>query len=233
MGARLYGGKSGKERQLERRERLLEAGLELFGTIGYPAAGIERLCAEAGLIPRYFYESFATREELLVAVYDRIIADTERRVFEALASSPREATARVARGLRAFIRSYLDDPRRGRIVCLEVVGVSSSLERHRRDDVWRFARIIVGEIQTLARAGLLPKRDARYTARALAGATNELVIEWLTMPDPLPVRRLEREILLVYLATFAGSAAASAAVTTLGADLGERAASRSHARGPT
>lgn len=218
MGARRYGGKSAKERRGARREQLLEAALSLFGTAGYGATSIERVCTEAGIIARYFYESFPSRETLLVAVYDRIIAETEERVETVLAEASADPVERMARGVGAFVRSYLDDPRRGRIVCLEVVGVSPALERHRRQDVWRFARIIDRESKLLARAGLLPDRDSRYTARALAGATHELIVDWLTAPSALSRRRLEQEILLVYLATFAGSAAAVATMTRAARD---------------
>jgi len=186
----------------------MSAALALFGSAGYGATSIGRICEEAGVIPRYFYESFPSREALLVAVYDRIIAETEERVRDALAGAPADPIDRMARGLHAFLHSYLDDPRRGRVVCLEVVGVSPALERHRRQDVWRFANILVQETKHLARAGLLPDRDSRYTARALAGATHELVVERLTAPGALSVRRLEREVLLLYVATFSGSAAA-------------------------
>ena len=44
-----YGGRSAAERRAERRERLLAAGLELFGTRGYAATSIERLCAAASV----------------------------------------------------------------------------------------------------------------------------------------------------------------------------------------
>jgi AcrR family transcriptional regulator len=210
VAARRYAGKSGAERRAERRAQLLDAALALFGTEGYAATSIAHVCEEAGIITRYFYESFETREALLVAVYDRIIEETEQRVRVALAEASSDPIDRMAGGLRAFLHSYLDDPRRGRIVCLEVVGVSPGLERHRREDVWRFAKIIVRENESLVRAGLLPDRDSRYTARALAGATHELIVERLTAPRTLSVERLEREVLLLYVATFSGSGAASA-----------------------
>jgi len=66
-----YGGRTADERRAERRERLLDAGLELFGTQGYANTSIEALCSATRLNPRYFYESLKTREELLRAVYDR------------------------------------------------------------------------------------------------------------------------------------------------------------------
>jgi AcrR family transcriptional regulator len=186
----------------------MAAGLAVFAIEGYAATTVERVCKEAELIARYFYESFGSREELLLAVYDRIISETEQRVRAALAEAPADPMVRMARALHAFVGSYLNDPRRGRIVCIEVVGVSPELERHRRDDLWLFAAIIDTEIRALARAGLLPKRDSRYTARALAGAINELVIEWLTAPAPPSVRKLEWEMLLFTVAIFAGTPAA-------------------------
>jgi hypothetical protein len=82
----------------------------------------------------------------------------------------------------------------------------------------RFARIIDRESKRLALAGLLPDRDSRYTARALAGATHELIVDWLTAPTTLSRRRLEREVLLVYMATFAGSAAAVASLERMTRD---------------
>ena len=38
-----YGGRTATQRRAERRQRLMTAALELFGTEGYPATSIERL----------------------------------------------------------------------------------------------------------------------------------------------------------------------------------------------
>ena len=69
---RPYGGVSANERIATRRTRLLEAGLELFGTDGYLASGVKDVCREAGLTDRYFYESFRDTRELFIAVFDRV-----------------------------------------------------------------------------------------------------------------------------------------------------------------
>src|SRR5690606_27216755 len=65
---RRYGGMSDQERRDERQRRFLEAGLETFGSLGYSATTTRRLCAEAGLTQRYFYQSFEGMEALFVAV---------------------------------------------------------------------------------------------------------------------------------------------------------------------
>jgi len=61
---RTYGGLSETERVNERRERFLEAGLEVFGSLGMRGATVRKLCKEASLTERYFYESFTDTDAL-------------------------------------------------------------------------------------------------------------------------------------------------------------------------
>ena len=68
---RTYAGESLSERTARRRQQFLDAGLQVFGTTGYRTATVRQLCKQAGLTDRYFYESFASTEDLLVAVYER------------------------------------------------------------------------------------------------------------------------------------------------------------------
>ncbi|MBK7977635.1 MAG: TetR/AcrR family transcriptional regulator, partial [Deltaproteobacteria bacterium] len=65
---RSYRGKAAGDRSAERHRRFVEAGLELFGNHGFSATTVKALCTEAGLTERYFYESFANREELFLEV---------------------------------------------------------------------------------------------------------------------------------------------------------------------
>src|ERR1019366_4168437 len=105
---RVYRGQSNLERREERRDRLLAAGLDLFGTAGYAATSIEGICTTAGVTARHFYEHFASREALLRAVYDGVIAETQRAVLRALTHST-DAEARATAGVRAFVHAYLED----------------------------------------------------------------------------------------------------------------------------
>src|SRR5699024_11927589 len=52
-----------------------------FGTVGYRAATVGAVCETAGLNKRYFYESFATLEDLLCEVYRRGVADLRAAVL--------------------------------------------------------------------------------------------------------------------------------------------------------
>src|SRR6201988_5481549 len=67
---RQYGGHSAEERQLARRERLIEAAIRVYGEVGYRNATVKAVCEAAELTERYFYESFANSEALLIAAFD-------------------------------------------------------------------------------------------------------------------------------------------------------------------
>src|SRR5207244_8675550 len=97
-GARPHAGVPATERGAERRARLLEAGLEALGSEGSKGTTVRRVCELARLNPRYFYESFASIDELAVAVFERIVAEAMEAVLEVVARNrdDPEATARAA-----------------------------------------------------------------------------------------------------------------------------------------
>src|SRR6201996_1929015 len=70
-----YDGKTAAERVAERRARLIDAGIELFGEHGYAGTSIRAVLRQAGLRDRYFGESFADLDALLAAAYDQLIEE--------------------------------------------------------------------------------------------------------------------------------------------------------------
>jgi AcrR family transcriptional regulator len=179
---RRYGGKSAPERRAERRERLLDAGLELFGTRGYGATTIEAICGEAHLNPRYFYAEFKTRETLLQAVYDRHVYAVYEIVMRALAEAPPEPRARLEASLHAFIDGTLADPRAARINYFEMVGVSHELETHRREVLRGYGAMVVQQIEELTRGRPARGLNLQLTAMALVSATDGLITDWMMDP---------------------------------------------------
>jgi AcrR family transcriptional regulator len=155
----------------------MEAGLELFGTLGYPRTSIRAVSAEAALNSRYFYESFSSREDLLYCVYQRILNDIFAKAAEAVAREDTlEAQARAS--LRAGWTAVTDDRRKARIVAIEVVGVSERLERLRRENRHALAQLTAD--RALALAGDLRLRlDPVITARFLMGGVVELLADWI------------------------------------------------------
>jgi AcrR family transcriptional regulator len=179
VARRTYGGRSAGERRAERRERLLSAGLALFGTEGYAAASIEKLCTHAGVSTRNFYEEFTSREDLLMALHNRILEQSFQAVVAALeGTSDASLRERFTRAVRAFITTTASDPRWARLSYVEIIGVSNTVEQHRLTWRERWAEFLVSEAKRAVERGEAEDRDFHLSAVALIGAVNELVHHW-------------------------------------------------------
>ncbi|HET8619167.1 MAG TPA: TetR/AcrR family transcriptional regulator [Acidimicrobiales bacterium] len=201
---RRYGGRTAEERRESRRTALLDAGYDLYGTVGYRNVSIERVCSHARLTARSFYEEFGSREALLRAVYDRTIAHAAEAVFSAMAAAGDGVRDVAEAGIAAFVHAMLDDPRAARIVHLEVVGVSEGMEGHRRQVLRAFADIVAAEGLRL-NAGRVPDGlDPRPTALALVGGGNELIVDWLQSEDKLSLDALIVVLTDLFVAASAG-----------------------------
>ncbi|GAA2794630.1 TetR/AcrR family transcriptional regulator [Saccharopolyspora taberi] len=164
-----WGGTSLPERRAVRREKLLAAGLDLLGTQGSAAVAVRSVCRRAELTDRYFYENFADREALLLAVYDQVAGEAKEALEEAVRDSPHEPAAAV----EAFLGVLTDDPRKGRVLLLEPM-TDAALGARGAELMPVFADLVA------ARLGGDPSgRAARMTATALIGALSNLFVRWL------------------------------------------------------
>jgi AcrR family transcriptional regulator len=187
------------DRRAQRRESLLAAGLELFGTRGFQATSIRDVSTQASLNSRYFYESFATKEDLLERVYRRIVRDLASAVIEATAHESRSLEAQARAGLAASWQVFTADRRKARVLALEVVGVSERLERLRRDNRHAFADIIVRN--ALSYVGDVELRlDPMLAARALMGASMDLLVDWINDDLDASVEEIVEHLTALYTA---------------------------------
>jgi AcrR family transcriptional regulator len=156
----------------------MEAGLELFGTLGYANTSVRAISAAAALNSRYFYESYRSREDLLYALYQRIVTGIFTRAAEATArETTLEEQARA--GLRAAWTAVTEDRRKARIVAVEVVGVSERLERLRQETRQALAQLTADNAMSLAGQGITLRLDPVLTARFLMGGVVEVLLEWI------------------------------------------------------
>lgn len=81
------------------------------------------ICAEAGLATRYFYESFADREEFIAAVFDWVVATLAGSTQAAVAAAP--AMEQTRAGMSTIVLSIESDPRIGRLM------FTPAVQRHR------------------------------------------------------------------------------------------------------
>ncbi|MET0134088.1 MAG: TetR/AcrR family transcriptional regulator [Kibdelosporangium sp.] len=174
---RVYGGVAGGERQVERRARLIEAGLELLGTdAGGPGLTVRGVCKQAGLAARYFYESFADRDALAIAVFDHVVSDIATTTLEAVKQARQDARARTRAALDNIVRHIGADKRRGRMLFSPALSTPVLVQR-RVESAKMFARLLGGQAQDFAGAA----GDARLelVTEFLVGGMAQLLTSWL------------------------------------------------------
>jgi AcrR family transcriptional regulator len=177
---RLYGGESRAVRVGRRRQAFLDAALEIFGTIGYRKSTVKTLCKQAQLADRYFYESFETTEDLLVAAYEEQARALRTQVMAAFVSvAPASTTLQVVEACLRAVFGGVKDVRVARLIWLEVLGVSPRVDKIYAATTHEFASLLV----TLARSQQpqwdLPKETERVLGLSLVGGVSECIQQWL------------------------------------------------------
>jgi AcrR family transcriptional regulator len=163
-----FKGVSAEDRRRQRRGRLVEAAFAIAGTEGAGALGVSRVCLDAGLTKRYFYESFASLAALQSAVVDHAIAVMSERVDPFRPTAP---DGPPQAWLEAFVGALVDDERLARVLLTETHGGALSPFRHQIIDV-AVAGMAPGESD--------PRADlqARLVAYAQVGTLSELCLAW-------------------------------------------------------
>jgi AcrR family transcriptional regulator len=177
-------GKTLAERRQERHDAILDAGLDLFGTKGYTNTTVEEICRAAYVSTRNFYEEFANREAVMIALGERVAAQG----LEALMKAEVEpGLDRSVRQTRASIRALLDvlvaDPRVARFAFIESLGVSPGQEMRRRRIHYMIAEWLADF--TVEEGKAVGRTEERQILQALAvvGACNELISDWVLRED--------------------------------------------------
>ena len=204
---RLYGGLTSDERQARRREQLLDAGLEVFASHGWHGAKVVDVCAQAGLSPRYFYEHFADREQLFLAVTERI-AEQALAVVRAAAVAPGETPAERVRGvLQALADFFGDDPRTVRVALVESFA-TPALRAHRARLLRSFSEVAARLMASLTPDGAaVDRRALELSAHVLSGGIAEALVAGVRGEGAAAPRELVPHLARLY------AAAASAATT--------------------
>ena len=193
---RIYAQKNAEARVLERRERLLNAGLELFATLGYAHSTIEALCSTAKVTTRHFYQIFPSREALLMALYNQITDELNAVLLAAIQADHATFPEKMQHVVEALVTHYLSDTRRARVGVLEVVGASPVIEQRRREVIHDIAGHLQHFLQSTTPQPQTTPHHYHWLAIAVVGGLNEVMAEWLMQPQ-LSLEQLTQEILLI------------------------------------
>ncbi len=174
--ARPYRGVEAADRLATRRSKLLGAGLDLLGADRQDAAEltVRGICRRAGLGARYFYESFADKDEFVAAVFDWVIADLAATTQAAVAAAPPEEQTRA--GMANVVRTIGGDPRVGRLLFSAQLA-NAVLVRKRVESNALFAMLSGRHVENALH---VPENDRiKAAAHFVVGGVAQTISAWL------------------------------------------------------
>jgi AcrR family transcriptional regulator len=177
-GGRVYGGVTGQQRIAERRSKLIEAGMTLFGSPGSGSVRVKDVVAEAALTERYFYESFSDLDALFDAVLELANETVESAVNAAVIEAPDDAVSRISAALRTSTETLAADPRMIRVIFIEALGKGGRASARRNQILVRAAENFFRWSGTDAGDFDSSPIDIRMKTFALTGAASEVLISW-------------------------------------------------------
>lgn len=165
-----------------------------MGTGGAGAVTMRGVSREAKLTERYFYESFASREELLVAVLETVAGRARETLGEALEHAPTATDHLVRHVVSAFTDFVTVDPRRGRILFVESLA-APELTTRGAELVGEFTSTIAQALRNPGLAGAdAEERDVALNAQAIFGALAYLYQAWLEGRMPISRERFVEHV---------------------------------------
>jgi AcrR family transcriptional regulator len=125
------------------RRRILDAAAELFAKRGYHRTTVPQIARAAGLPEPVFYESFGDKEACFLALFDRLAAEGERRLAEALEANGGPWPDQLLEALRVLFDLAETEPLLVQACLSEALSVGpAAVERYEgvRDDLSRLLR---------------------------------------------------------------------------------------------
>jgi AcrR family transcriptional regulator len=179
-----FRGQTADQRRSRRRRQLMDAAMDIIADRGVAGLKVRAVCVRAGLNDRYFYESFADCEALLLAAFDDQFAVAMMTLMAAAAAAPAQSGPTTRAAVEAAFRFVDQDPRRRRF--LVEVQTTEALQTRRRDLVRALAQVIVDQARELLN-DRHPDPNETLAALALVSGLMELTTLWLQ--DELDVTR--------------------------------------------
>lgn len=159
--------------RLAHRERLLDSARQLLAEGGYAAAGISALAERAGVATGSVYNHFASKQELLAAVFRHVAGHELAAVQEAV-----HARSGAAEQLRALVEAFsyraLRSPRTAWALLAEPV--DPLVEQERLTCRRGYHALAESAVAAGVASGELPEQNPRLSAAALIGAVGEALL---------------------------------------------------------
>jgi AcrR family transcriptional regulator len=196
-----YRGQSSDERVAERRQRLIETGIALYGSAGFRATSVKAICQAAGLTERYFYESFANGEALLCATCTVIMDGLRQQALEAMGKVGDSISERSLAAAQSYFTALQKYPSAGRVILFEMEGVCAEVDAHYANELAKSTQLCVDWFLSSARKKRGAAIKAEVLAQGVIGALYQIAKNWMRSGFLLSGEAMARHMQLLIVAS--------------------------------
>lgn len=177
--SRQFKGLSLEERKTLRRQKLMEAGLQAYGTQGFFAITVKDICNEAKLTERYFYESFKRSEELFKSIYLNLVEELQQNIVQKVTQALPDREKMIEAGLSTLLKVLKEDPRIARILFIDAVLVQELHGQTIHESISLFDKTIFNFLILLLPEQQCSKSQATLIAAGLNGYVTQIAMRWV------------------------------------------------------
>jgi len=197
-----------RRRTDDKRHRILQAATRVFARKGYFGARVSEVARRAGVADGTIYLYFKSKEDILVALFDEVMAEHLERGRTELRSIHGTA-ARLLAIAEHHLRLFGENPDLAVVFQVELRQSTKFLERFTASWLQDYFSLISGVIEEGQREGALRADLPRKVAtKAFFGALDEMVTSWILGRRDYDLSRLALPVVELFLRGIAAPAAA-------------------------
>jgi TetR/AcrR family fatty acid metabolism transcriptional regulator len=197
-----------RPRSDEKRRRILEAATRVFARRGYYGARVSEIARRAGVADGTIYLYFENKEDVLVALFDEVMAEHLER-GKAELRAVKGAAARLQAVAAHHLRLFGDNPDLAVVFQVELRQSTRFLERFTASWLQDYFALISGVIEEGQREGTLrADLPRKVVTKAFFGVLDEMVTSWILGRRDYDLSRLAAPVVDLFLRGTAASGGA-------------------------
>jgi AcrR family transcriptional regulator len=172
-----------QERSRVRRQRVLDAALDIFTRDGYGDTLVDEIARRSETSKGGVYFHFPSKEALFIALLDEMAKLLLGRVERAIAAEA-DPIARGTAALRAVLENFGSHRALARLLLVEALGAGHQFNVKMAEMHQQFADLIKEQLADAVAQGLVPPLDLDIVSVAWYGAINQVVTRWVLTGQP-------------------------------------------------
>jgi AcrR family transcriptional regulator len=172
-----------QERSKARRQRVLDAALDIFTRDGYGDTLVDEIARRSETSKGGVYFHFPSKEALFIALLDEMGKLLIGRIERAIAAET-DPIARGTAALHAVLHTFGGHRALARLLLVEALGAGHQFNVKMAELHQQFADLIRRQLADAVEQGLVPPLDLDIVSVAWFGAVNQVVTRWVLTGQP-------------------------------------------------